>query len=152
MLHGSSSQQSGKEAAPWMTEQSFKGEHCSPPWHEKGVIKATLKITYLKPPWPACRGWQGIPLSGRNRQHRRPAKSHKLARNHPITLGAWNVRTPLDRERAKRPARICRTCHKGTSRVWHWHCSPKRNQKGGGRPTCRDCLKVYLFLDWKEQW
>ena len=80
-------------AASRVTEKTFLGERCSP-FDREGSRKGGLNIasTYI---WPARRGWQIIHQRGRN----------KAEKTKNFLIGAWNVRTLMDRDNAPRPQR-----------------------------------------------
>ena len=67
----------------------------------KGLINPALKLSASHPPWPASRGWRGSPFSGQNKKRKSPATRGAT----PLNLGAWNVRTLLDRKGTDRPER-----------------------------------------------
>ena len=80
-----------------MTKQLFLESPCFPQSGE-GLEKVGLKRITLLTSRPANRGWRESHLCGQKNKTNRV----KVA---TVTVGAWNVRTLLDRKKAKRPER-----------------------------------------------
>ena len=83
--------------------------HCSPPQHEEGARKGALNIACFTSSYPAYRSWREPYLCGETTKSKTKGQGHKdtnkRTRIIPLTLGAWNVRTLLDRENVQRPER-----------------------------------------------
>ena len=78
-----------------MTEQPFSGKQCSPPQHGEGDRKGALNIAFHNRP-DQLTAADGDPTSV---VELRKQKQNLI----PLTFGAWNVRTLMDRGSADRP-------------------------------------------------
>ena len=120
---------------PWATEQLFSGFLCSPQSGE-GSGKGDLKKIALKLLGQQTAVGKSPLFCGR--------KTRKICKITPITVGAWNVRTLLDRNRAKRPERRTALIARELKKPPH-RCPQQNTSRWQGKPL-RAVSRLHFLL------